>query len=211
MKHVQIWTDGSCVRNPGGRGGWAAVIVCDGGLQEISGGVRSTTNNRMELMAAIMAVKSLPYDSVIEIFTDATYLSDGYNFMLARKLGKLRSGKWSKNIDLWNHLLAVCNGHKPKFYQVRGHHGNPHNERADRLAGLAARVKIEALGIDEGYEKTVVVKNVRPESGSLKHINEPRIGPIVRDRVVKYGKFTRRYPDVRIEQLVLEYDAGDAD
>lgn len=207
MKHVQIWTDGSCLRNPGGAGGWAAIIVCDGAVQEISGGVRSTTNNRMELMAAIMALKSLSHDSVVQIYTDASYLTNGYTVALARKMGIPRGGKWRKNPDLWNQLLAACGGHKLSFHRVRGHHGNPNNERADRLAGLAARVKKENLGCDEGYNETFVTKR-----GAL-----VRLANNVDHAwsVTEHDKISRRYQQIlnapRIEQLILGCDADAAD
>lgn len=137
MKHVDIYTDGACRGNPG-RGGWGAILVCDGREKELSGGEASTTNNRMELTAAIKALEALKIPCEVTLTSDSKYLTDAVN------LGWLTSWRtrgWKKsdktpvlNIDLWEKLLTLLGKHNVTFIWVRGHDGHPYNERCDRLA-----------------------------------------------------------------------------
>lgn len=141
MKRVDIWTDGSCLFNPGGAGGWAAILIYDGHRREISGGVAATTNNRMELRAAVEALKVLKEPCEVRLITDSTYVC-----LARRKKFKMRANK-----DLWEQLRSVRLLHQVEFLQTRGHGGDPENERADVLAGLAARGF--QLPEDPGYER----------------------------------------------------------
>ncbi len=137
MKHVDIYTDGACRGNPG-RGGWGAILVCDGREKELSGGEAATTNNRMELTAAIRALEALKVPCEVTLTSDSKYLTDAVN------LGWLTSWRtrgWKKsdktpvlNIDLWEKLLTLLGKHNVTFIWVRGHDGHPYNERCDRLA-----------------------------------------------------------------------------
>lgn len=141
MFHVDIYTDGSCLRNPG-PGGWGAILVCKGKEKEISGGAKDTTNNRMELTAAIEALKALNQPCEICLTTDSKYLCDGLS------LGWAKSWKakgWKKsdkspalNPDLWDELLSLVEIHKIEYVWVKGHAGHPYNERCDLMAQTRA-------------------------------------------------------------------------
>ena len=135
-----IHTDGSCLRNPGGAGGWAAVIetVATGNVEERSGGAAETTNNRMELTAALMAVTSVPEGARIALYTDSQYLKNAFTkFWLPawKKRGwKKADGAPVLNQDLWMQLDAAFAARRVVFHWVKGHAGNPRNERCDELA-----------------------------------------------------------------------------
>ena len=135
-----IHTDGSCLRNPGGAGGWAAVIetVATGEVREYSGGDPETTNNRMELTAALMAVTSVPEGARIALYTDSQYLKNAFTkFWLPawKKRGwKKADGAPVLNQDLWMQLDAAFAARRVRFHWVKGHAGNPRNERCDELA-----------------------------------------------------------------------------
>ena len=137
MKHVDIYTDGACRGNPG-RGGWGAILVYDGHEKELSGGEPHTTNNRMELMAAIAALKALKGPCDVTLTSDSRYLVDGIEKGWA--VG-WRARGWKKadkspvlNPDLWGELLDLFERHTVKLVWVRGHVGHPYNERCDALA-----------------------------------------------------------------------------
>lgn len=137
MKHVDIYTDGACRGNPG-RGGWGAVLVHGGRELELSGGESMTTNNRMELTAAISALSALKYPCEVTLTSDSKYLTDAVN---RGWLDSWRSRGWKKadkspvlNIDLWERLIELTAEHKVTFVWVRGHDGHPYNERCDALA-----------------------------------------------------------------------------
>ena len=135
-----IHTDGSCLRNPGGAGGWAAVIetVATGAVTEKSGGDPETTNNRMELTAALEALSAVPEGARIALFTDSQYLKNAFTkFWLPawKKRGwKKADGEPVLNQDLWMQLDAVFAARRIQFHWVKGHAGNERNERCDELA-----------------------------------------------------------------------------
>ena len=136
---VEIFTDGACSGNPG-PGGWGAVLRWNGVEKELSGGAARTTNNRMEMMAAIRALESLKRAVPVDLYTDSTYVRDGITKWLPawKERGwKTAAKKPVKNQDLWQRLEAAMGGHDVKWHWVRGHAGHPENERADELARKA--------------------------------------------------------------------------
>jgi len=140
MKQVQIYTDGSCLGNPG-PGGWAALLYCSPHQHEISGGELDSTNNRMELMAAIAGLELLKQRCYVQLHTDSQYVRQGITQWLyawQQRNWKTASGKPVKNQDLWQRLYAVSQRHCVDWYWVKGHAGNLHNERVDQLARAAA-------------------------------------------------------------------------
>ncbi len=135
---IEIFTDGACSGNPG-PGGWGAILRWKGQEKELSGGEALTTNNRMEMMAAIMALESLKRACAVDLYTDSKYVQQGVNEWMA---GWKRKG-WPeriKNQDLWKRLDTAIERHDVTFHWVKGHAGHPENERADELArrGIAA-------------------------------------------------------------------------
>lgn len=134
---VKIYTDGACSGNPG-KGGWGALIIDENGEKtELSGGEPDTTNNRMELMAAINSLKSLKTPLEIEIFTDSTYVKNGITLWISNweKNGwKNSSNEPVKNKDLWLELLEQTKKHKVSWNWVKGHAGDEFNEKVDKLA-----------------------------------------------------------------------------
>ena len=139
-----IHTDGSCLRNPGGAGGWAAVIetAATGAVEEKSGGDPETTNNRMELTAALMALSAVPEGARVALYTDSQYLKNAFTkFWLPawKKRGwKKADGEPVLNQDLWVQLDAAFAARQVQFHWVKGHAGNPRNERCDALARAEA-------------------------------------------------------------------------
>jgi ribonuclease HI len=137
-KVVQIHTDGACSGNPG-PGGWGAVLRYGGHLKELYGGEAQTTNNRMELMGAIKALESLKRPATVHLHTDSKYVLDGITKWLPgwkRRGWKTSNKEPVKNVDLWQRLEAALQPHQVQWSWVRGHTGDPGNERADALAGL---------------------------------------------------------------------------
>ena len=133
---IKIYTDGSCLDNPG-NGGWAAIIIDDGKKTYIKGSKKNTTNNQMELMAAIEALGAVPDGAEIRLVTDSVYVKDGITSWINNwKLRgwKTAAGKPVKNIELWKALDAACARHTVEWVWVKGHAGNAGNERADALA-----------------------------------------------------------------------------
>lgn len=133
---VQIWTDGACSGNPG-PGGWGAILIFNGTEKELSGGEAPTTNNRMELFAAIASLEALKRPCAVDLHTDSQYLRDGVMKWIKgwkRNGWKTADKKPVKNQDLWMKLDAAIDIHDVTWHWVRGHAGNEMNERADELA-----------------------------------------------------------------------------
>ena len=148
MKEVVIYTDGACRGNPG-PGGWGAVLRYNGSERQLHGGEMATTNNRMELMAAIQALESLRERCTVTLHTDSTYVKDGLTTWLAqwRKRGwKTADKKPVKNQELWQRLDAARERHQVELRWVKGHSGDPGNELADRLANDAIDELLAAKG-----------------------------------------------------------------
>jgi ribonuclease HI len=146
MKHIEIFTDGACSGNPG-PGGWGALLRYKGQDKELSGGELETTNNRMELMAAIMALESLKGPCDVRLVTDSKYVKDGIGTWLAnwkRNGWKTAAKKPVKNADLWQRLDEATRPHTIAWEWVKGHSGHPENERADELAGQGLSERLEA-------------------------------------------------------------------
>lgn len=139
-KGVQIFTDGSCLGNPG-PGGWGVLLRFGDVEKELSGGEADTTNNRMELRAAIEGLASLTRDVPVEIHTDSTYVRDGITSWIhgwKRNGWKTAAKKPVKNADLWQQLDALVARYDVDWHWVKGHAGHPENERVDDLARAAA-------------------------------------------------------------------------
>jgi ribonuclease HI len=137
---VEIFTDGACKGNPG-PGGWGALIRFGTHEKELSGGESNTTNNRMELMAAIEALNALTRPCDVVLSTDSNYVKDGITkwiFGWQKNGWRTADRKPVKNADLWQALLEAVRRHKIEWQWVRGHNGHPENERADKLASDAA-------------------------------------------------------------------------
>ena len=148
-KQVEVHTDGACLGNPG-PGGYAALLRATGKEREVVGGEALTTNNRMELMAAISGLESLTEACTIVLFTDSQYVRQGICDWMpnwVRRNWKTAAGEAVKNRDLWERLHAATQRHKIDWRWVKGHSGDPDNERVDQLArnealkfkGMAAR------------------------------------------------------------------------
>ena len=138
--YVEIFTDGSCLGNPG-PGGWAAILRCDGKEKEVVGIEYDTTNNRMELMAAIKALDQLKRPVKADLFTDSEYVKQG----ISSWINKWKKNGWKtasktpvKNEDLWHQLDECMQRHTVTLHWIKGHHGHPDNERVDLLARKAA-------------------------------------------------------------------------
>jgi ribonuclease HI len=144
MKHVEIFTDGACSGNPG-PGGWGAILRLRGGprdghVKELSGGEAETTNNRMELVAAISALSALKEPVTVDLYTDSNYVREGIGGWIdgwKRNGWKTSSKKPVKNVELWQALDEARRRHKVTWHWVKGHAGHPENERADELARMA--------------------------------------------------------------------------
>ena len=136
MTRVAIWTDGACSGNPG-PGGWGAVLTFDGHEKDLCGGEALTTNNRMELMAAIMALEALKRPCEIDLHTDSQYVRGGVTGWIhgwKRNGWKTADKKPVKNVDLWQRLDEATKRHTVTWHWVKGHAGDAMNERADELA-----------------------------------------------------------------------------
>jgi ribonuclease HI len=133
---VIIYTDGACSGNPG-PGGWGAILRYNGVEKELSGGAAETTNNRMEMMAAIAALEALTRPAQVRLHTDSTYVKDGITKWIhawKARGWKTAGRKPVKNQDLWQRLEAAIEPHQVEWFWVKGHSGHPENERADELA-----------------------------------------------------------------------------
>ena len=137
---IKIYTDGSCLINPG-NGGWAAIICTKDEMKKISGSEKDTTNNRMELLATINALKEVNSEDFIEIYTDSKYVKNGINDWIhnwIKNNWKTSNKEDVKNKDLWVQLHELSNNSKIKWNWVKAHAGNPLNEEVDLLAKKAA-------------------------------------------------------------------------
>lgn len=147
MKQVQVHTDGACLGNPG-PGGWAALLRYGAREREIGGGEAMTTNNRMELMAAIVALETLTEACEVQLHTDSQYVRQGITEWLPgwlRRGWKAASGAPVKNRDLWERLQAASARHRVQWHWVKGHSGDPDNDRVDaRARAEAVRVRAQA-------------------------------------------------------------------
>ncbi|MBS1724789.1 MAG: ribonuclease HI [Armatimonadetes bacterium] len=153
LKEVTVYTDGACQGNPG-RGGFCAVLQFGDKRREIVKGYRLTTNNRMEMRAAIAGLEALRYPCRVTIWTDSKYLADGIEQGWAKRWRSkgwvVKSGERAANVDLWAQLLALCETHEVRFRWLKGHAGHEENELCDRLSVEAAAG--EHLEVDEAYE-----------------------------------------------------------
>ena len=136
MKQVNLYTDGACRNNPG-RGGWGAILVYGSYEKELSGGEKMTTNNRMELIAAISGLEALKEPCEVSLYSDSKYLVDAFNegwIESWREKGWKRGKESLKNPDLWEKIYGLSQIHKITFIWVKGHNGPDYNERCDALA-----------------------------------------------------------------------------
>ena len=149
-KRVEVWTDGACSGNPG-PGGWGAILTSGPHRKELRGGEPLTTNNRMELMAAIMALEALKQPSIVDLYTDSVYLRNGITSWIhtwKRNNWRTADKKPVKNVELWKRLDEALGEHEIRWHWIKGHAGHPENERADELARLAIRELREAASDD---------------------------------------------------------------
>ena len=152
QKNVEIYTDGSCLGNPGA-GGYGAILIYKGHIKELSQGYTLTTNNRMELLAAIVGLEALTKPCVVSLTTDSQYVKQGIESWMQgwKKRNWQTSNKTPvKNIDLWQRLDQVNSQHDVSWHWVKGHTGHEQNERCDDLARDAANSK--SLLVDLGYQ-----------------------------------------------------------
>ncbi len=181
LKHVLIYTDGACDPNPNGRGGYGIILDYKGNRKEIFGGFKSTTNNRMEVYAAIKALESLKEACQITLYSDSKYLVDAIQQGWAKRW---KENNWWRNkkerainSDLWEQLLLLCEKHKIEFVWVEGHSGHPENERCDYLASKA--IKQSSLPDDLGYinrkEETSQLHTITKEGQMCRKCSTPVI------------------------------------
>ena len=150
MKSVVIYTDGACAKNPHGSGGYGTIIVDGDSRVELSEGFRKTTNNRMEMYAAIKGLEALTEPCHVTLFSDSQYLvnsvAKGWVYRWERNNWMRNKDERALNVDLWMRILELCRTHQVTFEWVRGHAGHPENERCDQLAVRA--LKSEHLSED---------------------------------------------------------------
>lgn len=136
---LRLFTDGACLKNPGGPGAWGAVILAPGAPpRDLSGYLPATTNNRAEMIAAIEGLRAIPPGSLVNVLSDSRILVNGMSASRAKRQKRGHAGTLP-NADLWEILDGLAASHVAAWFWVKGHAGNPHNERADRLASDAAR------------------------------------------------------------------------
>ncbi len=145
-KKVIIYTDGACSGNPG-PGGWGAYMICDSKTKRIFGSEKNTTNNRMEIKAAIEALKTLKWKCDVELHTDSVYLKNGITTWIEKWIQNnwYSNKKLVKNIDLWQDLLEITKEHNISWYWVKGHSDNVGNNIADELANLGKNAAKEII------------------------------------------------------------------
>lgn len=154
LKKVEIFTDGACSGNPG-KGGYGVILSFNGAKKELSEGFVSTTNNRMEILAAVKGLEALKEKCDVTLYSDSKYLVDSVNLGW---LEKWRKNNWmrtksekAKNVDLFERLYKLIHYHNVEFVWVKGHAGHPENERCDRLATSA--VLKDNLSVDENFNQ----------------------------------------------------------
>jgi len=192
-KEVTIFTDGGCEPNPG-VGGYGAVLMYGRHYKELSGGFRLTTNNRMELYAVIAALEALKEPCKVKLYSDSKYLVEAVTLGW---VGRWESKGWrkTKNPDLWKRISEQCRKHKVEFCWVKGHAGNPNNERCDVLAYEA--INAETVSIDEIYESgrnTQEAKDVG-QSGAIskqRGCASPAAMPHAKVKIVEEGQPCRK-------------------
>ena len=164
LRHVEIYTDGGCEPNPG-PGGYGVVLLHPKKRAEASGGFRLTTNNRMEIFAAIAGLEMLKQPCKVTLYSDSQYLVKAMMESWVatwKKKGWWRTNKERpENVDLWQRLDRLCEPHQVEFRWVKGHAGNPENERCDQLSMTVLRRP--NLPVDEGYENKPENEGRRPE------------------------------------------------
>jgi len=158
MKEVKIYTDGACSGNPG-LGGYGVILIFGKNKRELSKGFRRTTNNRMEIMAAIEGLSALKEPCKVTLFSDSQNLVDAMNHGWVLKW-KASAWKRKKNQDLWERLLLLCKEHEVEFTWVKGHDSDLYNNRCDELA--TASIKNTELSDDTGYEEILLHRNAQP-------------------------------------------------
>ena len=156
MKKVALYTDGACSGNPG-PGGFGVVLLYGKHRRELCGGYRRTTNNRMELLAVIRGLEALKERSRVALYSDSKYVLDALTEGWARRWRahgwrRNKRGQPAINPDLWGRLLDLCDGHEMSYHWVKGHAGDPENERCDQLS--TAALAQPDLPADETYERT---------------------------------------------------------
>ena len=156
MRKVALYTDGACSGNPG-PGGYGIVLLFGKHRKEISGGYRRTTNNRMELVAVIRGLEALKERCSVALYSDSKYVLDALTEGWARRWRangwrRKRKGRPAINPDLWGRLLDLCDGHEMSYNWVKGHAGDPENERCDQLSTTA--LTQPDLPADEPFERT---------------------------------------------------------
>jgi len=187
MKEVTIYTDGGCHPNPG-VGGYGALLIINGKVhQELYGGFRKTTNNRMELFASIMALEVLKEPCRVKLYSDSKYLIEPFNSEWIDGW-KTREFKKVKNPDLWKRLLAQYERHKIDFIWVKGHANNTHNERCDILASIG--INKHDL-IDENFENGIS-QNIFIKTENIKNLEKTK----KKENLIKKGDFCKKcmYP-----------------
>jgi ribonuclease HI len=165
MGEAVIYTDGACSGNPG-PGGWGAVLRYGDVVKELHGGDPATTNNRMELMAAIQALEALTRPARVHMYTDSKYVLDGITKWLPgwqRNGWKTAAKQPVKNVDLWQRLVAAMAAHEVQWTWVKGHSGDPGNERADELArlGISEAARASRLGAEQEDDPSVQAGRAR--------------------------------------------------
>jgi ribonuclease HI len=172
MKRIEVFTDGACSGNPG-PGGWGAILRYNDTTKELFGGEGDTTNNRMELMAAIEALNALKQPCEVDLYTDSSYVKDGIGGWIEgwkRNGWKTAAKKPVKNAELWQALDAARKRHKVVWHWVKGHAGHAENERADELA---------RLGMAPYKPQSHIAK---PAADATPKIRKPRLVPVAKAR-----------------------------
>lgn len=157
---ITLYVDGACRGNPG-LGGWGAYIITESEQHKLFGGVPQTTNNRMELMAAIEGIKFCPMDAKLVLWTDSNYVKQGITEWIHG--WKKKNWKDVKNPDLWKQLDATCQGRDIEWHWIKGHAGHPGNEMADQLANLGADQTLEHMKTASAKIDSVFEASLNPD------------------------------------------------